>query len=74
LGQTVAKAVNNALRTYSLDMLAENPPTDADAIREWIKGKVDSTLLIQDALPRGPEEAPVPDKETHPRASGHDGS
>ncbi len=45
-------------RTASLDVLAANPPTDADAIREWIAEKIDETTMM-DELPRGPDEAVV---------------
>ncbi len=63
LGKHMAKAVNANLRTVCLDMLVPNPPTDADAIRDWVKGKVDATLLVGDELPAGPDEAPVPDED-----------
>lgn len=60
-GQTMAKAVNIILRTVCLDALAANSPTDADAIRDWVRGKVDATLLMRDELPDGPPEEPIPD-------------
>lgn len=62
-GQVMAKAVNIVLRTVCLDALAVNPPTDAEATREWVRGKVDPTLLLRDELPVGPDELPVPDKD-----------
>ena len=61
-GQVLAKATNLALRTVSLDALAESPPTDAYAVRQWINEKIDVTTML-DALPVGPDEEPVPDVE-----------
>lgn len=61
-GQVMAKAVNVALRTISLDALANSPPTDAVAVRDWIAGKIDETTMI-DELPTGPDEAPVPEED-----------
>lgn len=58
-GQVMAKAVNVALRTLSLDALAITPGTDAEAVREWCRRTVDETVMM-DELPRGPDEAPVP--------------
>jgi hypothetical protein len=58
-GQAMAKAVNAALRTVCLDDLAPNPPTDAEALREWIEEKIDETTMM-DELPLGPDEAKVP--------------
>ena len=60
LGQRMAKAVNAVLRTVSLDTLVPNPATDAEVIREWVKGKVDVTLMM-DEWPTGPEEEPIPE-------------
>jgi len=57
----MAKAVNAFLRTVSLDMLVRNPPTDA--IREWLRGKVDATLLMRDELPEGPDDFPIPNED-----------
>lgn len=61
-GQVMAKATNVALRTLCLDALAASPPTDAEAVREWIQEKIDETTMM-DELPRGPDEAPVPDTD-----------
>ena len=61
-GQTMAKAVNALLRTVSLDLLVPNPPTDAEAIRAWLTGKVDVTRMVNE-LPIGPDEAPIPDED-----------
>lgn len=58
-GQVMAKAVNVALRTVCLDALSPSPPTDAEAVREWVAERVDATLMM-DALPKGPDEEPVP--------------
>jgi hypothetical protein len=57
-GQVMAKATNVALRTLCLDALAASPPTDAEAVREWISQKVDETTMM-DQLPLGPDEAEV---------------
>jgi hypothetical protein len=58
----MAKATNVALRTLCLDALATSPPTDAEAVREWIAEEIDETTMM-DELPRGPDEAPVPDTD-----------
>lgn len=57
-GQVMAKATNVALRTLCLDALAASPPTDAEAVREWIAEEIDETTMM-DELPQGPDEAPV---------------
>ncbi len=57
-GQVMAKATNVALRTLCLDALAASPPTDAEAVREWITEKIDETTMM-DEPPRGPDEAVV---------------
>jgi hypothetical protein len=59
-GQVMAKATNVALRTLCLDALAASPPTDAEAVRKWIAEKIDETTMM-DELPRGPDEAVVPE-------------
>lgn len=59
-GQFMAKAFNLTLRTLSLDALADNPPTDAEAVREWCRQLVDATTMLGDELPVGPDEDPVP--------------
>jgi Family of unknown function (DUF6339) len=61
-GQAMAKAANVALRTLCLDALAASPPTDADAVREWIAEKFDDSTMI-DELPEGTDEAEVPEAE-----------
>jgi hypothetical protein len=58
-GKVMAKAVNVALRTLSLDSLAIPSATDAEAVREWCLQAVDETTMI-DELPKGPDEMPVP--------------
>jgi hypothetical protein len=57
-GRVMAKATNVALRTLCLDALAASPPTDAEAVREWIAEEIDETTMM-DELPRGPDEAVV---------------
>ncbi|HZV06228.1 MAG TPA: DUF6339 family protein [Gemmataceae bacterium] len=57
-GQVMAKATNVALRTLCLDALAASPPTDADAVRDWIAEEIDETTMM-DELPRGPDEGGV---------------
>jgi hypothetical protein len=57
-GQVMAKATNVALRTLCLDALAASPPTDAEAVREWIAEEFDVTTMM-DELPGGPDEAVV---------------
>jgi len=59
-GQIMAKALNAVLRTVSLDMMVPNPTCDIEAIREWLIEKVDLTLML-DKLPKGPDEAPIPE-------------
>jgi hypothetical protein len=61
-GQVMAKATNVALRTVCLDALAPSPPTDAEAVREWIAEEIDETTMMDD-LPRGPDEAQVPEAD-----------
>lgn len=61
-GQVMAKAVNIALRTVCLDALATSPPTDAEAVRDWIAEKIDETTMM-DELPKGPDETPVPEAD-----------
>jgi hypothetical protein len=61
-GQVMAKATNVALRTLCLDALAISPPTDADAVREWIAEEIDEPTMM-DELPRGPDEAAVEESE-----------
>jgi hypothetical protein len=58
----MAKAVNLALRTVCLESLSASPPTDTEAVREWIAERIDETTMM-DELPRGPDEAPVPQSE-----------
>jgi hypothetical protein len=58
-GKVMAKAVNVALRTLSLDALAVTQGTDAEAVREWCGQRVDETTMMEE-LPEGPDEAPVP--------------
>ena len=58
-GQVLAKAVNVALRTLALDVLAVVPGTDAESVREWCRQEVDETTMM-DELPQGPDEPPVP--------------
>jgi hypothetical protein len=55
----LVKKLNFALRTVSVDSIALSPPTDADAVREWIGEQIDETTIIRDELPRGPDEAAV---------------
>jgi hypothetical protein len=57
-GKVMAKAVNVALRTLSVDSLAVAPATDAETVREWCQQPVDETTMM-DELPQGPDEAPV---------------
>lgn len=57
-GQVMAKATNVALRTLCVDALAASPPTDVEAVREWIAEDIDETTMM-DELPRGPDEAKV---------------
>jgi hypothetical protein len=60
-GQVMAKAVNVALRTLSLDAVSVNSLTDAEAVREWCHQRVDETTMMEEKdLPLGPDEAPVP--------------
>jgi hypothetical protein len=61
-GLAMAKATNVALRTLCLDTLAASPPTDAEAMREWIAEEIDETTMM-DELPRGPDEAGVAEAE-----------
>lgn len=61
-GQVMAKAVNVAFRTVSLDSLVDSRPVDAEAVREWIAEKIDETTMM-DELPEGPDEDPVPEDD-----------
>ena len=58
----MAKAVNVALRKVCLDALASNPPTDVEAVRQWIAQKIDETTMMNE-LPMGPDEDPVPESD-----------
>ncbi len=58
-GQVMAKATNVAMRTLCLDALAASPPTDAEAVREWIAEGIDDETTMMDELPKGPDEAVV---------------
>lgn len=61
-GPRMARALNAALRTLTLDVVAENPAPDVEAIREWINERIDATKMI-DELPKGPEEKePISDE------------
>ena len=61
-GPRMARALNAALRTLTLDAVAENPDLDAEAFREWINEAIDETKMM-DALPKGPDEKePVSEK------------
>jgi hypothetical protein len=63
-GLVMAKAVNVALRTLSLDSLSSTSGTDAEAVREWCLHEVDETTFLKShELPKGPDEAPVPASE-----------
>jgi hypothetical protein len=59
-GWVVARAVDVALRTLSVDSLAPDPGPDAEAVREWCNERVDETVMIK-RLPAGPDEPPVPE-------------
>ena len=54
-GSRMARALNAALRTLTLDAVAANPEPDAEAFREWIMAPIDETKMM-DELPKGPEE------------------
>lgn len=60
--EQMAKSVNVALRTLCLDALTANPATDGQAVRDWIKERIDETTMM-DELPKGPDEAPVPEAD-----------
>jgi hypothetical protein len=55
-GARMARALNAALRTLTLDAVAENPEPDAEAFREWLREPIDQTKMM-DELPPGPDEA-----------------
>lgn len=59
----MARALNLALRTISLDALAGSPAVDAVAVRDWIREKFDVTTMLGDELPVGPDEAGVPEQD-----------
>jgi len=59
----MSRALNLALRTVCLDAVAFSPSPDAHALREWIGEDIDETLIIGDDLPRGPDEARVPEAD-----------
>ena len=59
--RAMAKAVNLALRTVSLDRISPSPALDADAVRDWIAEKVDETAMF-DELPLGPDEKRIDDE------------
>jgi hypothetical protein len=54
-GARMARALNAALRTLTLDAVAENPEPDGEAFHEWVREPIDETKMM-DELPRGPEE------------------
>jgi hypothetical protein len=51
----LSKALNAALRTLTLDAVADNPEPDAEAFREWLQEPIDETKMW-DELPKGPDE------------------
>ncbi len=57
-GRALARGLDVALRTLSIDSLAPDPGPDADAVRDWCSGPVDETLMFR-RLPAGPDEARV---------------
>lgn len=59
----MAKALNMAVRTVSLDAIAASPAPDAQAVRDWIAAKVDETTMMGDELPEGPDEAQIPEPD-----------
>jgi hypothetical protein len=54
----MAKAMNVAVRTTSLDALAPSPPADTHAMRAWVREPIDETTMMVD-LPVGPDEQRV---------------
>jgi hypothetical protein len=54
-GPRMARALNAALRTLTLDVIADNPEPDAEAFREWLREPIDETKMMDD-LPKGPDE------------------
>jgi len=60
--KAISKAMNLILRTVCLDALAASPPTDAEAVQEWINENIDETTMM-DELPKGPDEPPVPEPD-----------
>jgi hypothetical protein len=54
-GARMARALNAALRTLTLDAVADNPEPDTVAFQEWIRESIDETKMM-DELPKGPEE------------------
>jgi hypothetical protein len=61
-GWMMARSLDIALRTLSLDSLAPAPAPDAEAVRGWCAEPVDETLMIR-RLPTGPDEPPVPEQD-----------
>ena len=58
----LATALNTSLTTTVLDAVAPWRGEDADAMREWISGDVDETLMLEE-LPSGPDDEPAPNAE-----------
>jgi hypothetical protein len=61
-GRPIARSLDLAMKTISLDSLASASVPDAEAIREWCAETVDETLMIR-RLPTGPDEPPVPERD-----------
>jgi hypothetical protein len=45
-GSRMARALNAALRTLTLDAVAPNPEPDAVAFGDWIEGQIDATKMM----------------------------
>ena len=61
-GRVMARSLDLAMRTISLDSLAPAPAPDAEAIHEWCAVPVDETVMIR-RQPTGPDEPPVPKQD-----------
>lgn len=55
----LSRALDHVLTTVQLDVVAPAVPPDTEAVREWCEQAVDVDALLGDALPAGPDEAPV---------------
>jgi hypothetical protein len=58
----LSTALDHVLTTIQLDVIAPIEPPDTIAADEWVSGRADIDDLLEETLPVGPDEDPVPDE------------